>query len=181
MTLSIMFLLQSNIFKKEPVLPMLGNVSDFVLYDTTGQEFQRSQLNNKIWVAGFFFTTCGNICPIMIKNMGMLSDKFKNTDDVRFVSITVNPEFDSPEVLAEYAKKNNADDKKWYFLTGSRESITELAVKSFKIGSKEEPIFHSAYFVLVDRAQKIRGYYEGTQKEAMEKLSKDTSELVKEK
>ena len=171
------------IFKKETQkirLPVLGTVHDFLLYDTKAKEFQLKDLDNKIWIANFIFTTCGGICPIMSKNMAALHRSYFRENDIEVVSFTVNPENDSPEVLAQYAQKLNADTSKWHFLTGSRETITDLAVNSFKIGSVAEPIFHSGYFILIDKKAQIRGYYDGTEQEAVRKLFKDVAQLLKE-
>ena len=117
----------------------------------------------------------------MTRHMAQLHQSFRLLDEVALVSISVNPEYDSPDILKQYAQKHKADTRKWYFLTGSQEDIQNLAVHSFKIGSLEEPIFHSGRFVLVDRKARIRGYYDGTQKEGIERLFKDAASLVKER
>jgi len=162
-------------------LPIYWKINNFSLISSDGEQFQLEHLNNKVWVADFFFTTCSSICPLMTKNMSDLHNKFKQIKGVDFVSISVNPEQDTSDILSEYAKKYQADTDKWHFLTGSRKAITDIAVNSFKIGSIEEPIFHSPNFVLVDRKAQIRGYYDGTVKEEVEKLSKDLAQLIKEK
>lgn len=158
-------------------LPVYGEVTPFRLIDTQGQAFDSARLNNKVWVTAFFFTTCGGICPIMTKNLKSLQAMYRPYPDVEFVSISVNPEQDTPQALASYAQKYAADTERWHFLTGAREDITRVAVRNFKVGSVDEPIFHSAYFILVDRRGRIRGYYEGTQKEEVERLSRDLMQL----
>ena len=162
-------------------LPVLGQVNNFQLFDENGDEFALRQLHGKIWIANFFFTTCADICPVMSKNMAALHRSYNLIEDVWHVSITVNPEYDSAGVLKNYAKTFNADTSKWHFLTGPRAQITELAVKSFKLGSIEEPVFHSAKFALVDRRGLIRGYYDGVQPGEVSQLFKDISVLLKEK
>ena len=102
-------------------------------------------------------------------------------DEVAFVSISVNPENDSSDRLKEYAKQYQANNRTWKFLTGPREDIQRLAVFSFKVGSVQEIVMHSAYFALVDRKGYIRGYYEGTDKKKIDQLFKDIAFLVKEK
>ena len=161
-------------------LPVLGQVADFHLYDTESREFGLTQLKGKVWVADFIFTTCSGICPVMTKNMAALHRSFLLVDGVEMVSITVNPENDSPGVLAAYAKRYHADLKKWHFLTGARAEIQKLAVHSFKIGSVKEPVFHSDRFVLVDRQGRIRGYYEGTEDKRIGGLFKDIVTVTKE-
>ncbi len=168
------------IFLQKPLLasfPVYGEVTPFRLIDVQGQPFDSARLNNKVWVTAFFFTTCSGICPIMTKNLKSLQDMYRSYSDVEFVSISVNPEQDTPEALAAYAQKYAADTNRWHFLTGSREDITRIAVRNFKVGSVDEPVFHSAYFILVDRRRRIRGYYEGTQKEEVERLSRDLVRL----
>jgi len=161
-------------------LPILGQVQDFNLFDEKGKEFSLSKLQGGIWIANFFFTTCGDICPVMSKNMASLHRSFALVDDVTQVSITVNPEFDSSDVLQKYAEKYRANTSKWHFLTGTRGQITELVVNSFKLGSIEEPIFHSSKFSLVDRQGKIRGYYDGVQPGEVSQLFIDIAMLLKE-
>ncbi len=184
-TAIILFLMFTAFFFKQAVhsapLPILGEVTDFNLTDSRGEQVTLARLTGKIWVTDFIFTTCAGICPIMTKHMAALHRSYQLLDDVAMVSISVNPETDTPTVMAEYAKKQNAKTDRWYFLSGSRKEIQELAVKSFKIGSVDEPIFHSTYFVLVDREGRIRGYYEGTEAEDIEKLFKDIAILLKEK
>lgn len=162
-------------------LPVYGQVNDFRLLDTQGREFRLKDLRGKVWVVDFIFTTCGGICPMMTKNMAALYRSFLPIDSVEMVSISVNPENDTPAVLAAFARKYHADSTKWHFLTGVREEITRLAVESFKVGSLEEPIFHSDRFVLVDRQGRVRGYYDGTQPKSINTLFKNIAALIKEK
>lgn len=172
------------LFQKEaerPKLPVLGQVSEFQLMDEQGKDFKLRNLSGQIWIANFFFTTCGDICPIMSKNMAALHLSFELVNDVTLVSITVNPEQDTSEALLNYAKKFNANTDKWRFLTGTREQITDLVINSFKLGSIEEPIFHSPKFVLVDRRGLIRGYYDGVQDGEVSQLYQDAALLLKEK
>lgn len=111
--------------------------------------------------------------------MAEIYQRYKPNKDLHFVSISVNPEFDSPQVLAKYAHDYQANTSQWHFLTGSREAIQDLAVNGFKIGSIEEPIFHSGYFVLVDRSGGIRGYYDGTKPEHVRELSRDLAVILR--
>ena len=163
---------------QRPPLPVLGHVQDFVLRDSTGQEFNSDQLKGKVWIASFFFTTCSDICPLISKNMAALSRTFGKVEKISLVSITVNPEQDSPETLALYAKKLKGNNMNWYFLTGERSAITNVAVDSFKVGDIKEPIFHSSYLPLVDSNGFIRGYYDGTKQEEINRLFKDAAHLA---
>lgn len=161
-------------------LPVYGKIRPFTLTDSSGKEFKLADLDEKVWVANFFFTTCSGICPIMGKNMANLYRSYKLEKDVRFVSISVNPDNDTPERLTEYAKRYDADTDQWHFITGPRERLQELAIGSFKLGSVEEPVFHSSSLVLVDRNNQIRGYYDGTSDEGARELFKDLAKVLRE-
>ncbi len=158
-------------------LNVYGQVRDFHLTNSDGQFITLKNLQGKVWVADFFFTTCGNLCPMMSGHMSRLQELFKPYPDVRLVSFSVNPENDTPQALKAYAQKFHADTHRWIFLTGSRDDITKVAVNSFKLGDIREPIFHSSYFVLVDRQGKIRGYYDSTDSKNIERIIKDVKQL----
>ena len=162
-------------------LPVLGQVKAFQLTDSNGKSFSLNELHGKVWIASFIFTTCSDICPMMTKNMASLFRSFELVKGVHQVSFSVNPEYDSPDILKKFAEKFKADTTKWHFLTGPREIIHELAVNSFKLGSIEEPTFHSSYFCLVDRNGYIRGYYEGINQEKVNALFKDAAKLSQER
>ncbi|MCA9406613.1 MAG: SCO family protein [Candidatus Omnitrophica bacterium] len=169
-----------------PKLPEIGLVKPFELITADGENFYSAQkLNGRVWIADFFFTTCSDICPMMTKSMATLNRSFETVPGVSLVSITVNPEQDTPETLKKYAKsyeeKHNKNPENWYFLTGDREAIRKIVVESFKLGSVEEPIYHSSYFSLVDRNGYIRGYYDGTVEEDVNRLFKDVGRLLKER
>ena len=115
----------------------------------------------------------------MTKNMAALHRSFALERNVSFISISVNPDYDTPAILEEYGQRFHADFDRWHFLTGKIEEIKDLAVNGFKLGSVEEPVFHSAYFVLVDGKQQIRGYYDGTNDGEIQKLFKDMALLLK--
>jgi protein SCO1 len=166
---------------KDQRLPVLGEVKDFKLQGTEGKAVTLTDLKGKVWVADFMFTTCSGICPTMTKNLASLHRSYALEKDVYMVSISVNPDTDTPDVLKTYAKKHKADTAKWLFLTGPSDDIKKIAVGSFKLGAIDEPVFHSSYFTLVDRSARIRGYYDGTDTEGVRKLFKDIAKLKKEK
>lgn len=162
-------------------LPELNEVKPFTLIEKTGGAFNSESLDGRVWVVDFFFTTCSDVCPMMMKHMADLSRSFELVKGVHFVSITVNPENDTPETLTKYSSKLQTNNKNWHFLTGSRENITTIMRDHFKLGDKNEPIFHSTFFALVDRHGYIRGYYDGMDKSQIGKLFKDIALLLKEK
>jgi protein SCO1 len=177
---STSFLYLNHVHTKSQKLPVLGQIQDFSLTDVNNKTVTPADLKGKVWVAKFFFTTCGGICPTMSKNLAALHRSYVLEKDVRMVSISVNPDTDTPEVLKQYAKKFNADTDQWIFLTGPIADIQKLAVESFKLGSIEEPVFHSPHLTLVDREGHIRGYYDGTETKAVSQLFKDIARLRKE-
>ncbi len=158
--------------KQAPNVPVYGKVEDFKLTNQDNKTITLADLKNQVWVADFVFTTCGGICPMMSKSMSAINQGFAKYKDVRMVSISVNPENDTPEALKAYSKKYQANDQ-WIFLTGPRDDIQKLATESFKVGDIKDIVFHSALFVLVDRRGRIRGYYDGTDKERMGRLTQD--------
>jgi len=173
--------------KPEP-LPVLGTLPDFSLTERSGQAFGLNDLRGKIWVADFIFTNCAGTCPVMTTAMTeiQLMALAEKLDDAKLVSITVDPERDTPEVLQRFANGYGALAGRWYFLTGDGAAIQQLANKGFLLsaatsgGPAEEPIIHSDRFVLVDRQGRIRGYYHGTEEEGVAQLLKDLKKLYRE-
>jgi protein SCO1/2 len=163
---------------KEATLPVLGIIDQFLLYDQTGSELTMDDLRGKVWVADFIFTTCAGPCPEMSEKMARLQKIFDTEPALSLVSFTVNPEYDSPVVLHEYGQRYGAKANKWIFLTGSREEIRSVATDSFHLGSKDNPVFHSTRFTLVDPTGQIRGYYDSTDQTALDKLISDAQLLL---
>lgn len=161
-------------------LPVLGQVGDFELTAATGKPFRADSMAGKVWVADFIFTSCAGICPIMTGEMAKLHRAFDGEDRVEFVSISVDPETDTPEVLAEYGERYGADLERWHFLTGAVEDIHAVSTQIFKVGALEDPINHSSRFILVDGTGAIRGYYVGTDKEDIARLTSDIAEILAE-
>ena len=162
-------------------LPVIGKIPAFSFIDSHGDEINRRNLDGKVWVADFIFTTCTMACPVMTGNMNIVHKEFRNNDDVRIVSISVYPEYDTPEVLAEYASRYDANTDRWHFLTGPEEDVKKLIKNGFKMGDYEDIIFHSERFALVDKKGQIRGYYSGMQTDDMKNLKKDINILLAEK
>ena len=157
----------------------VGAVPDFTLTDATGETFSGAALAGKIWVADLFLTSCQGACPVMTKNMKILHDKFAGNDQVRFVSISVDPDTDTPAVLAEYQKARSIDPKRWHFLTGPIEEIHRMASEEgFKVGVPETPMGHSQRFVLIDCKGHIRGYYDGMDEADALRLGADIDTLL---
>jgi protein SCO1/2 len=153
-------------------------IADFELTNQNGQKITNKNYKDKIYVADFFFTRCQTICINMAYNMGELQNLYKKDIDIMFLSHSVTPVIDSVTVLKEYADRKGVIDGKWNITTGAKTHIYELARKSYFAvldeGTGDENDFiHTEQFVLVDKEKRIRGYYDGTEKEDMEKLKKD--------
>ena len=164
---------------QEDSIPVIGGIPDFEFIDSEGRDVGLSSLKGKVWVADFIFTTCTMACPIMTGNMNIIHKKYKKNDDIRLVSISVYPEYDTPEVLKKYASQYEANTDTWHFLTGNESTVKEVIKDGFKIGDYEDIIFHSEKFALVDRNGMIRAYYNGMKSEDMKKLKKDINNLLK--
>ena len=121
-------------------LPVYSVLPDFRLLERSGQPFGSSDLGGKVWVANLFFTHCTDTCPLETAEMAQLQVAFASEPDFRLVSISVDPERDTPQVLARYAERNGADPERWLFLTGHKETIHRLAREGFKLGVEDPPM-----------------------------------------
>ncbi len=163
--------------------PVLAELPDFALVNRDGRSVALADLGGRPWVAGFIFTRCALACPRLTAQMIRLGATRAAAAPVRRVSITVDPEHDTPEVLEAYAAAHGIEDPEWLFLTGERERIYELATSGFKLAvddapppelvSPQEPILHSTRLVLVDGRGRIRGYYDGFRGEELQRLAAD--------
>lgn len=163
--------------KPKPELPILGEAPPFTLQDSRGSDFSSAELSGKVWVANFIFTRCTGPCSTQSAHIAKLARQYRRDDDVRFMSISVDPEHDTPEVLADYADTFKADTSRWHFLHGSKEQVVSLLNEGFRLGSLDEPRYHSTRFVAVDRSGKIRGYYDGTDAKMVRLLSEHIDQL----
>ena len=153
-------------------------IADFSLINQNGENISEKNYQNKIYIADFFFTTCPTICPIMTDNMVYLQKKLLKNKNILLVSFSVTPEVDNVEVLKNYALEKGVLDSKWNLLTGNKKMIYELARKSYLVakndgdGGKYDMI-HTENFILIDKEKRIRGFYDGTNNEEMNKLLSD--------
>ncbi|RTY85159.1 SCO family protein [Flavobacterium sp. LS1P28] len=153
-------------------------IADFSFVNQNGKTITQKDYEGKIYVADFFFTTCGSICPKMTTNLSDIQKVFANDPKVKLLSHTVFPETDSVPVLKAYAKKYKVDASKWNLVTGDKKEIYEMARKSYlavKLGEPSElyDMVHTENFVLVDTKKRVRGFYDGTNKEDMKRLIDD--------
>lgn len=165
--------------QKPKPLPVLGQVPDFQLTAETGQPFARKDLDGKIWVADFIYTNCTGPCPLMTSHMRRVQASVQSMPGIRLVSFTVDPEHDTPTILAAYARQFHAQPGRWFFLTGNRDTIQFLSRDAFKLTDIAD-LTHSTRFVLVDQHSRIRGYYTDSEESSIPNLLADIRRLAKE-
>jgi protein SCO1/2 len=171
-------------------LQVFGQVPHFNLTERSGVSVTDADLKGKISVVNFIYTSCPDTCPLQSAKIRNLQEGYAQASAVRFFSITVDPQRDTPEVLKKYASRFKADPHRWLFLTGNKADIHRLAQEGFRLSAAEIPQAHrppsgathahSPRFVLVDRKAQIRGYYSSNDKEAMTRLRRDLERLVHE-
>ena len=219
-------------------LQVFGTVPPFSLIERSGTLVTRDNLMGTVWIVNFFYTHCPDTCPLQTANMARLQRDLKDVKDLHLVSITVDPDRDTPPVLREYADRYGADPARWLFLTGEKKAIYQLAREGFHLGAGfpndqarapaerlesrvarnitshltgwdsaqgrirvlelvgrllvpsqawahaedfgQGTLPHSSRFVLVDREARIRGYYPGTDDEALQRLRRDVNMLLRE-
>ena len=160
-------------------------IADFSLINQNGDTITQEFYKDKIYVADFFFTTCQTICPIMTDHMKDIQQKLKDDSDVLLLSYSVTPEIDSVAQLKRYALEKGVMDSKWNLVTGDKKQIYELARKSYlavKTDGDGGPydMIHTENFMLIDKKNQIRGFYDGTNEEDIERLLNDIEVLKEE-
>lgn len=142
-------------------LPALGNIPEFQMTDQNGQAFGRDDMLGHITIVDFFFTSCPGVCPVLNGNMAELYRKLKGSDQVHFMSVSVDPDRDSLAALRAYAEKMGVDDNRWVFLRAPLPEVVQLCEKGFMMPAENLPMGHTTRFTLVDPQGRIRGYYDG--------------------
>lgn len=176
----------------DPELQRLGlghTIGNFSFVDQEGKVVTQNAVKGKVFVAEYFFTTCGTICPKMNQQMQRVHGKFKRDDRFRILSFTVDPDTDTVAQLKRYADGHGAKAGRWIFLTGKKEELYLLARKSFFVlkpaevmnqGDVGSDFIHTNNFVLVDQKRRIRGYYDGTSAKDVTKLIHDIGLVLEE-
>ncbi len=160
-------------------------IADFSLTNQNGKTITQVDYNDKIYVADFFFTTCQTICPIMTEHMFQIQEHILSDDEVMLLSHSVTPEIDSVEKLKRYAKEKGVIDEKWNLVTGDKKQIYDLARKSYMavktMGNGDQyDMIHTENFLLIDKKRRIRGFYDGTNPEDINRLLYDIAALKEE-
>lgn len=159
-----------------------ATIPAFRFVNQYGDSLGDKELAGKIYVADFFFTSCPSICPIMQRNMLAVYDAYKDTPDVKIVSFTIDPKYDTPPVLKTYAGKLGVTGNSWWFLQGNRDTVYKIAEKNYLVAvSKDSTVasgyVHQGYFVLVDKQKRVRGSYDGTDAKQVAQLIDDIKTL----
>ncbi|MFQ5748619.1 MAG: SCO family protein [Planctomycetota bacterium] len=166
---------------REP-LRVYGPIEAFHLLDQDGRPFRREDLLGKVWVVDFFFTRCHTLCPQLTLKMDHLARGWHRESRLEFLSVSVDPEFDRPEILRSYAQAHDIPLSRWTLATGEKKAILDLSQKTFKLGMGTErgadgDITHSSRFVLVDAKGRIRGYYNALDDAGLKGLDRDLNAL----
>lgn len=177
----------------DPEMLRLGyghEIASFSFLNQDSVMVSSSDHEGKIWVAEYFFTTCGSICPLMNAQMRRVQEAFKDANDIQIFSFSVDPEHDTPSVLKKYAVRHGARPNIWQFLTGNKDQLYTLARRSFfllkpaevaKHGDGNSDFIHTNNFVLVDHKKRIRGYYDGTSIQEVDQMIQDIKKLQTER
>lgn len=150
-------------------VPVYDDAPQFTLTERSGKTISSQDLKDKVWVAGFIFTRCGGQCPLTNAETDKLRKEMK---DILFVSFTVDPDYDTPQILSDYADGYGSDLDNWIFLTGGKDMLNTVTT-GFKMNRIDDSSMHSDRFVLVDKKSRVRGYYDVNDKESMSKLRRD--------
>jgi len=160
-------------------------IPDFSFVNQNGEEVTQDTFKDKIYVADFFFTTCPTICPIMKTQMLRVYEKFNDNPDVMILSHSIDPEYDTVQVLHDFADRLGVTGNMWHFVTGDKGEIYDIGQNSYMVTAREDPnepggYLHSGAFLLVDKQRRIRGIYDGTKEEKVDQLLVDIERLLKE-
>lgn len=172
-------------------LPIMSYVQHFDFTDQNDQPVTQKDVDGKVYVAEYFFTTCTGICPKMNANMARVYNMYKDNKDFAIISHTSMPETDSVPLLKGYEEKMIGDNPnypaKWYFVTGSKDSLYKMARQSYlvddpknNVGSIDDNFIHTQFFALVDKKMRVRGIYDGLKKDEIVSLERDIDRLLKE-
>jgi protein SCO1 len=167
-------------------LPVLGTLPAFTLVDQEGRPSGSADLRGHVWVASFIFTRCPTICPVIVSTLGRIQHRARGIEHgFRIVSFSVDPQYDTPERLAAYASQHRASPRMWKFLTGPLGSVQETVVGGLKIAMGDidgqqdfASIMHGTHFVLVDQQGRIRGYYDSSAADVVDRVLADAAMLV---
>ncbi len=188
----IVLCLEVRLFSEESALPDddFGMVADFSLTERSGQSVERDDLRGRVWVASFVFTRCAGACQQITGNMARLQRELEGNENVVLVSFTVDPEYDTPQILRAYADRYKADPKRWLFLTGEPKTVYHLIQSGFYVtavpnqGEERKPgyeVTHASKLVVLDRRGHMRAYLDATEPDVVDRVKQKIEALVREK
>lgn len=167
-------------------LPLLAYVQNFSFIDQNGKKLTQRNVEGKVYITEYFFTTCKGICPKMNLNMKAIYEKYKGESDFAIISHTCQPEVDSVPLLKAYSQKMGAGPN-WYFVTGNKDSLYKMARESYLLDNEKnnsinikDQFIHTQFFAVVDKEGRVRGVYDGLKNDELDKLSKDIKDLLRE-
>ena len=165
---------------------VLAVVPDFTAVNQEGAVLGARELTGSIWVANFFFSRCPNVCPALTARMaGLQAVSGRRLPQLKLVSFTIDPEFDTPDVLRAYGEKYGADFGRWSFLRAERSelegAITRGLLQNLDMGDRKDlnTVMHSSYLVLVDRQARVRGFYRLSEASSIEQVMQDAEALAR--
>lgn len=165
---------------------LFTQIPPFSFINQNGDTITDEHYKNKVYIADFFFTTCPSICPKMTNTLNLVQEKLKGEKNFAILSHSIDPEYDQPEVLLSYAKKNNANTDIWNFVTGDKETIYDLCENYYMAYAKKDSLaeggyVHSGFLILIDKNKYVRGAYDGTRPELADSIAADVKLLLQEK
>jgi protein SCO1/2 len=178
-------LVEKTVDGKKMIDTIFHKVGNFSYLDQEGKNITEKNVDKKVYVADFFFTSCPTICPTVKAQMKRVHSKYKKKEDFMMLSYTIDPKRDTVGRLAWYANKLNINPGNWHLLTGNYKSLTKTAAE-YLLSAQEDPnspggFDHSGYIALIDRNRHIRGFYDGTDPKKVDQLIKDIAVLLNEK
>ena len=173
----ILFSLLSSCTDPASKLPNDGSVPDFTMTDSHGRPFNRKMMSGTVWIVDFIYTNCPAACPRMTSKMHRIAQELQGDDNVGLLSISVDPDRDTPAVLNQFANRYGGATAKWHFLTGTPPTVHRLAYTTFHVGDLIGKMEHSTEFILVDKNGNIRGYYSTFDADGVQMLLKDVNAL----
>jgi protein SCO1/2 len=181
-SVALAILVFSGCSKSSAPLGVLNQVPAFTLTSETGEETTSAKVfGGKVWIANFIYTTCPGPCPRTTRQMALVQSRLKDEPDFRMASFTVDPENDGASAMAAYARRHDAIPGRWYFFTGSKETLNRLALEIFFLGRIDgKSVDHSTRFVLVDRKGRYRNHYDSVEATAVDAVVRDARTLLEE-
>lgn len=172
-------------------LPVISEIPAFTLTNQLGQAVSRDDLLGKVWIANIIFTKCAGPCPELTRKMALLQAALPSDSPAALITLTTDPEFDTPAVLKKYGERFGAQSSRWWFLTGAKPEISRLAAGGLKLAAVEKPkeeqtsdvdlFIHSTLFVLVDKKGRLRTTFESTEPGTQQRLLQAVAQLAREK